>query len=198
MKKFKMVDLFSGTGSASEPMLERGWEVERVDWLLGNDVLDWTPRKGLDLIWASPPCECFSVASISTHWTGGKRAYIPKTNKAILARYVVEETLYLIEKAAPRFWILENPRGVLRKIIGPPTDTTWWCQWGDERAKPTDLWGKIPESILPLPKCHNGATDHAAAPRGARTGTQGRSTPLERSRIPRRFAEALAEAVENG
>lgn len=193
---YRMVDLFSGTGSASEPMLERGWEVERIDLLLGKDVRTWEPRKELDLIWASPPCECFSVASISTHWTGGWRAYEPKTKRAEQAIELIYITLEKIKESNPRYWIMENPRGVLRKIIGPPTDTTWWCQWGDERAKPTDLWGNIPKSMLPLPKCHNGAKDHTPAPRGARTGTQGRVNALERSRIPRLFIESLANAIE--
>ena len=191
-----MVDLFSGTGSASEPMLKRGWDVERVDILDGKDVRDWTPRHGVDLIWASPPCTTFSVASIGTHWAGGRGAYIPKTLECTLQLGLVRQTLGKIEESAPRFWILENPRGVLRKIIGLPTDTTWWCQWGDERAKPTDLWGRIPLSMLPLPKCKNGNTDHAAAPRGAKTGTQGRHSPLDRARIPQAFAERLALAVE--
>lgn len=32
-----------------------------------------------DFIWASPPCETFSVASLGHHWMGGKGAYVPKT-----------------------------------------------------------------------------------------------------------------------
>jgi len=191
-----MVDLFSGTGSASEPMARRGWYVERVDILEGRDVRRWIPRKGIDLIWASPPCEAFSVASIGTHWSGGRRAYVPATLKAEDAIALVRTTFDKIAAAAPRFWIVENPRCVLRKIIGPPTiGTTWWCQWGDERAKPTDLWGRIPASMLPLPICRNGGTDHARAPRGAKTGTQGRRG-MDRGRIPEGFATALADAVE--
>jgi hypothetical protein len=34
-----------------------------------------------DIIWASPPCTGFSVAAIGHHWSGGKGAYIPKTEE---------------------------------------------------------------------------------------------------------------------
>ncbi len=193
---FSMADLFSGSGSASEPMVRRGWYVERVDIMDGKDVRLWEPRRTFDLIWASPPCETFSVASFGTHWTGGRRAYIPATMKASEAIDLVRTTFKTIQGSDCRYWVVENPRGMLQKVIGPPTiGTTWWCRWGDERAKPTDLWGRIPLSMLPLPRCHNGCPDHAEARRGAKTGTQGRKG-IDRSRIPERFARALAIAIE--
>ena len=49
-------------------------------------------------------------------------------------------------------------------------------------ALPTDIWTNLDEWI---PKtCRNGNTDHAAAPRGAKTGTQGRNGATERGRVP--------------
>ena len=191
-----MADLFSGTGSASEPFLRRGWDVERVDIMDGKDVRDWIPSEKFAFVWASPPCESFSVASFGTHWAGGKKAYVPATKQAEDAIDLVRITLDKIRACSPAFWTVENPRGMLRKIIGAPTiGTTWWCQWGDERAKPTDLWGRIPDSMLPLPTCKNGNPDHASAPRGAKTGTQGRKG-LDRARIPERFARTLAIEIE--
>lgn len=191
-----MADLFAGTGSASEPMVRRGWEVERIELLQGGDVRTWAPTGHYDLIWASPPCECFSVASMGTHWVGGPLVYRPADDETRAAVDLVRTTLAKIALAAPTYWAVENPTGHLRNVIGRPTiGTTWWCQWEDERAKPTDLWGRIPRSMLPLPTCRNGEGDHAAAPRGSKSGTQGRAG-ADRGRIPRAFAEALAVAVE--
>lgn len=192
---YRMADLFSGTRSVSNVFKRRGWDVETVDIIDGQDVRTWVPSGHYDFIWASPPCETFSVASIGTHWTGGLRAYVPATGAAKLGIELVHVTFAKVRLARPYFYLVENPRGVLRKIIGQPVDTTWWCQWVDERAKPTDLWGVPPPGLLPLPKCHNGATDHAEAHRGAKTGTQGRKG-LDRARIPERFTERLIDELE--
>src|SRR5438046_2935077 len=54
---FRMFDLFSGTRSASQPFSARGWHVETVDILDGEDVRDWYPDGNYDFGWASPPCE---------------------------------------------------------------------------------------------------------------------------------------------
>lgn len=198
------VDLFSGLGGFSQAMVDRGWEVVRVDNDakfepdICADVRDLTADDfpgDVDLVVASPPCGCFSVASISSHWTGGKKAYIPKTKNATEAIELVRRTLELIGEMNPRFWVLENPRGVLRKIIGMPKGTITYCQYGERRMKPTDLWGEIPNSFE-FKKCKNGMPCHDRAPRGAKTGTQGIKTSEERAKIPYKLSEALADAVE--
>lgn len=177
----------------------RGWEAETVDLIDGQDVRDWEPIGHYDLIWASPPCELFSVAGHFKHWTMEHGVLTPRDQRAIDALDLLYMTRKKMLDSKSQFAFIENPRGLMRKaILFSEPETTWWCQWGDERAKPTDIWALRgwPSGITPLPICHNGANDHARAPRGAKTGTQGRKGVLERSRIPVAFTTRLAECIE--
>ena len=72
--------------------------------------------------------------------------------------------------------------------------TVWYCQYGDDRAKPTDIWTNS-KTWIPRPECHNYKYDkqgniinkhchHESARRGAKTGTQGKNGHYERSKIP--------------
>lgn len=139
-----------------------------------------------DIIWASPPCTTFSVASIGHHWQGGARAYIPKTEDAVVGKAIAMKTVEIIRHFNPRFFFIENPRGLLRKMDfmqDMKRHTVTYCQYGDSRMKPTDIWTNS-EAWTPRPMCKNGAPCHEAAPRGARTGTQGQSGAYDRSKIP--------------
>jgi len=194
-----MVDLFAGDLTASAAMRKRGWDVVSVDLLWGDDVMKWKwDRRPVDLLWASPPCEKFSVAGHFKHFRYfGDRAF-PIDDEGQYALRLVERAFQIRRQMRPKFFVLENPRGLLRKLIGPPTATTWYCQFGDERAKPTDLWmipQDGPDGFLPLPTCRNRATDHATAPRGAKTGTQGRKG-IARAAVPYDLSERLCLAVE--
>ncbi len=172
-----------------------------------DDLFALFPEPRIDAVIASPPCECFSVASIGHHWTGGSRAYEPKTERAVIAMELVRHTVKLIMQSHARFWWVENPRGVLRKLdIIPETwdhCEVWYCKYGDKRAKPTDLWGRWPHSFWRSTQgrtCYNGATakgdcHHEPAPRGSRTGTQGPLSYLERSAIPMRLASDVMESL---
>lgn len=190
-----MLELFAGSKSIGKQAEKLGMNVyssdindfEGIDYVVNILEFDVTkvPFKP-DIIWASPPCTSFSVASIGHHWTGGKGAYIPKTDGARLGLELVKKTIEIIEYFQPTFWFMENPRGVLRKlpvVQGLPRKTVTYCQYGDERMKPTDIWTN---SIIwePRPMCKNGDPCHVSAPRGSRTGTQGRSNAYERSKIP--------------
>ncbi len=178
-----ILELFSGTESFSKVARERGHETFTVDMDrsfnpdLCIDILDFNismlPRKfkNPDVIWASPPCTTFSVASIRHYWENGK----PKNEKALLGIRIVAKTIGIISTLNPKFYVLENPRGMLRKQTMmdflKKRDTVTYCQYGLSTQKPTDLWNNL--SWIPRPMCKPGADCHERASRGARAGVQG-------------------------
>ena len=204
-------DFFSGTGSSTEGFRESGHTVvtfeldtrfecsEQVDIMeLQADYL--LSKYGQpDFIWASPPCTAFSVASIGHHWDNSTGVPRPKTEAASYNQKLVEHTRDLIKQLQPRAgFLIENPRGMLRKlpaVAGLDRVTITYCQYGDTRQKPTDLWGEVP-NWNPRPLCQPGASCHEAAPRGSRTGTQGLKNAQERSRIAPELSRELCEALE--
>ena len=135
-----------------------------------KDITEIKPsdfNDGFDLIWASPPCDRFTVAQIGRYWEKLEETYLPRNKEVIDRIELVYHTLYLIEELSPSYWFLENPRGLLRKLIGKPQGTVTFCQYGDNRMKPTDLWGKHPESFG-YKSCSNGDDCHESSPRGSK------------------------------
>lgn len=203
----KIVELFAGTQSFSKVAREMGHDTFtsdidpnfKTDYTV--DIMDFDVNRvpfEVDVVWASPPCETFSVASLGHHWTGGKGAYIPKTQSCIDGIDRVKKTIELIDSINPTYFIIENPRGVLRKMLfmqGFNRHTVTYCQYGDTRMKPTDIWTNIP-GWDPRPMCKNGAPCHIAAPRGSSTGTQGIKTYKDRSRVPEELCKEILEHLE--
>lgn len=164
-----------------------------------------------DFVWASPPCTAFSVAAMGKNWekVPGKKAIArAKTAKATLGMAIAEHTFALVDAYRDlhpaTLYVIENPVGALRvmpfTIERRDRDTTWYCQWGDvpegeilPRAKPTDLWNNL---VGPWPACRQGSTDHLAAPRGAKTGTQGLKNAASRSLVPYLLSKAACFAGE--
>jgi hypothetical protein len=190
----KVLDLFAGSRSFSKIAQQMGMEtftsdinafdgIDYVTDILEFDVnkLPWKP----DIIWASPPCTCFSVASIGRNWALPDRT--PKTPGALQAITIVQKTVDIIKQLDPHFFFIENPRGMLRTLPVlshiPFLQTVTYCQYGDTRMKPTDIWTNSTQ-WLPRPACNNGDPCHTAAPRGSATGTQGLKNAYERSKVP--------------
>ena len=110
----------------------------------------------------------------------------------------VLKTLELIKELKPKYWFIENPRGVLRKMAfmdGLHRNTVTYCQYGDIRMKPTDIWTNLID-WKPKPMCKNGDSCHVSAPRGARTGTQGLKGAKERGVIPEKIFYEIFKAIE--
>jgi hypothetical protein len=203
-------DLFSGTGSATQAFKEAQQKVytfELDTYFAADenvDVFDLTVdylREVYgqpDFVWASPPCTAFSVASMGHHWQSGGLNPVPKTQAAIESQELVAHTRKLLEGLNPQFgFLLENPRGMLRKlpvVKDLQRQSVTYCQYGDTRMKPTDLWGVVP-NWTPRPMCKNGAPCHEAAPRGSKTGTQGLKGSKERSRVPYALGVELLQAM---
>jgi hypothetical protein len=129
-------------------------------------------REQPDVILASPPCEAFSVMTIGRNWT---LDHEPKTEKAALAIELVRATMLTIGRLRPLYWVMENPRAKLRRLMPDGIDrvTVTYCQYGEPYMKPTDLWGGFPPSWSPRPMCRPKSPCHASAARGSRTGIQG-------------------------
>ncbi len=75
-----------------------------------------------------------------------------------------------------------------------PKKTVTYCQYGDNRMKPTDIWTNC-TNWNPKPPCNNGDKCHESAPRGARTGTQGIDGAVNRSVIPELLVSEILFAV---
>ena len=187
----RTLELFCGTKSFSKIAEELGHTTHTVDiepeFVPDEccDIRKWEPITNVDVLWASPPCQGFSVAAIGKNWN---RDHTPKTDSARLAMELVQTTLDLIEEIKPKYWLIENPRGKLRRMpfMEPfRRVTVSYCQYGDTRMKPTDIWTNVPEGIWkPRPMCRNGDPCHERALRGAKTGTQGIKGARDRGMIP--------------
>lgn len=192
----KVLELFAGSRSIGKACEELGYEVYSsdinpfpdIDYV--TDIRDFDVDKVPfvpDIIWASPPCTYFSVASIGKHWN---KDNTPKSDNAMLGVEIVSATLYIInvfKSMNPNLiWYMENPRGKLRKLSvvdGLHRNTVTYCQYGDTRMKPTDIWTNN-LNWKPRAMCKNGMSCHVSAPRGSQTGTQGMKGNYERSKIP--------------
>jgi hypothetical protein len=132
------------------------------------------------------------------HWTGGKNAYVPKSEACILGLRIMAKTKGIILQLKPKIWAVENPRGVMRKKIGWENyrKTITYCQYGAGYMKPTDIWTNS-KYWVPRPECKNGDPCHEAAPRGAKTGSQGLADAKSRGVIPPALCESFVIAWED-
>ena len=144
-------------------------------------------------------CTAFSVASIGTHWTGGWRAYKPKTETAKTGLALMQKTIDIFNWFPNAKWTMENPRGLMRKMKSMQSlkrHTITFCQYGETRMKPTDVWTNLTDTEwTPRPICKNGDPCHERAPRGSKTGTQGLKNAYLRGALPPQFCDEIAEAA---
>ena len=210
----KVLELFAGTRSVSKAFEKRKHQTYSIEWnkdfeniSLYEDINKVTVEDIIklcngvpDVIWASPDCTTYSIAGISHHRKKNSEngslepiseyaKFCDKTNK-----YVLE----LIRQLNPKVYFIENPRGGLRKMAfmkDLKRYTVTYCQYGDFRMKPTDIWTNHPNPKFKKP-CRNGDKCHEPAPRGSRTGTQGLKNNKERSVIPEQLCNHIVDICE--
>ena len=198
MTTWNVLDLFAGLGGFSQAFEESPrWDVTTVeidpsfDPDVTADVFDLRPSDfdaEYDVVLASPPCTEFSPAQNlnGEHDPDGD------------AIGLVYHTLGIIHGIDPEYWVMENPRGRLRSVIGRPRQTVTYCQYGEERMKPTDLWGAHPPGFIGRScdygdRCHINTREGSNAARDA-----GYDTAAKRSKVPYELSEAIRDACEDG
>lgn len=209
----KVLELFAGTRSISKAFEARGHETYSVEWdkdfeniTLHEDINNLTAEMVIemcggrpDVIWASPDCTTYSIAAISHHRIREENGNLaPKSEYAQFCDKTNIHVLDLIIELKPKYWFIENPRGGMRKMDFMkylPRYTVTYCQYGDTRMKPTDIWTNHPDPRF-KPMCRNGDSCHERAPRGAKAGTQGLKTKRERAVVPKGLCEHIVRICE--
>ena len=213
----KVLELFAGTRCIGKAFEKKSHEVYSLEWDKQHKDIDWyvdigaitvndvIERFGVpDIVWASPDCSSYSIAAISHHRRKDENGNLsPVSDYAKFCDNVNKNVLKLINdllKINPNLlYFIENPRGGLRKMSfmkDIPRYTITYCQYGDDRMKPTDIWTNYLNPNF-KPMCKNGDSCHVPAPRGSKTGTQGRKGKVERSLIPSEFCNYVVHICEN-
>lgn len=148
-------------------------------------------------LWFSPDCSSWSIAACSHHRKYIDGVLMAKSEKAKIANLLLKKVHEVISWFPNAIWFIENPRGLMRKdpsMQNLPRHTVTYCQYGDTRMKPTDIWTNS-TTWKPRPMCKNGGGCHESAPRGAKTGTQGRKGSYERSKLPPALCKEIVESL---
>ena len=205
----KVLELFAGSRSIGKVADDLGVEVFSIDIeafdgidlvadieFLTVENLPWVP----DLVIAGVPCTSYSICGIRHH----RKNLKPTSEFAVKSDRLVKAVLQLVADLGCPYFI-ENPRGLLRKMDFMQFSerrTIWYCQYGDHRAKPTDLFSNDFYGMFnlngwqPRNECHNGNNfcHHDKQPRSykrrkelglEKCGTSGMSGSFERSMYPR-------------
>ena len=210
----KLLELFAGSRSIGNQADKLGMKVFSCDWTAYENIDFVGDIEDLDskdipfipnIVWASPDCTTYSIAAISHHRDNGK----PKSEYAVKCDSVNKHFLnlirYYLELNPDLVYFIENPRGYFRKMdfvnnfideTGGKRETVWYCQYGDDRAKPTDIFTNS-KYWIPKPQCKNGNPNcnHERAPRGSKTGTQGKRDSYNRSKIPNELCQEILQSI---
>jgi hypothetical protein len=188
----RVLDLFCGTKSLKPIIESKGWEyigldIEKIhNPEICIDFLEWDYKTiKPDIIWASPDCSCYSLASGNKHFNAD---HTPKTKKAEIHLKILKKLKecinYHLEQNKNLIYFIENPTARMSWFIDEyPRYDVSYCKYGCDRMKPTTIWTNK-KGFKPK-KCKNNNPDcnHIRAPRGSKTGTQ--AIPKhERYRIP--------------
>jgi site-specific DNA-cytosine methylase len=205
----RSLELFSGTGSISKVLRERGWSTITLDLDpkanpdILTDIREWNftefPPDYFDFIWASPVCTHYSVARTTA-----------KTPRDLeWADSLVKAALRIIGYFNPsKGWVLENPAtGMLKSRpfmrFLPVLTEQDYCQWNSAEhpyQKRTRFWGVLPRE-LPSRRCNKNCP-YADGKRHFKTAQLGpgppTDTPFPRSQLyslPPLLCEAFADLL---
>jgi hypothetical protein len=155
----RLLSLFDGTGSITQPFREAGWEVQSLDVdgrfgaTIVQDILQWDySTMGLfDVIISGVPCEQYSQART----TGGPRNYALADS---LAKKQWDIIKHFLEKNPLLCYFIENPafsqlwKRECAKEFADPSIILDYCCYGSEYRKRTRF--ATNSNFIPRPLCN--------------------------------------------
>ena len=202
--KKTMLFLFEESGKASQPYVDAGYTVYSLDAKNGVDIDDidvdvlYDHIENPDDVYgvvAFCPCTAFSSASNARSFPE-----MDKDGRTEAAKQLVFNTLDVIEKTRPQFWMIENPRGsrIGQSMaatkrnpdqekwsttgLGKPALNFSHYHYGNDFNKPTSLWGNF-NTDLPTANLGSSKKGTANTP-----GSKTAKTKMDRSATPEGFA----------
>lgn len=178
-RRLVWLDLCSGLGGASQPAVDRGWRVIRVDIdprFKPDIVADVRALPPLimqpDVLWVSPPC--IEFARLAMPWQRKRHPKLVETGPDLS---IAKAARAAIDFFKPRWWVIENTihsRKWLIPLLGHPT----------HNAGGHYFWAHIP-TLLP---------DVQRKPKESYWPSEDRQAL--RAKIPYEIGEAICRAVE--
>ena len=159
----KLLELFKGTGSIGKVAKKMGMSVisldneEKYNPDILTDILKWDYKKYSsdnkyvpNLIWASVPCETFSILGNTAGGHREKGTGKALSDNAKIGDKILKKTMEIINyfksKNKDLNFVIENPRGFMRVqpiLKNLHRETTIYVLYGDKRYKPTDFFSNI-------------------------------------------------------
>lgn len=202
----KLLELFSGKGVISKVARSYGMQTIEVDKRkrtgtcvpdIHIDILKVKNPVALfgkvDIIWASPPCQCWSNAPGTYHFFEGK----PQTESTKYLVKAFHKTCEIISEMSPVLYFIENPRGKLRyykQMIDFLCRTNgmmkevMYSQYGFQSQKPTNIFTNLHSLKL---------DNNAKWGRGAKSPglNINNLTTVQRQEIPRALAHHVISSA---
>lgn len=167
---YNLLELFKGTGSIGKVAHKMNMNIVSLDMVekykpdILIDIMNWdykafykTTKFAPDFIWASPPCNTYSVCVYRLRERNPQTAE-PYSDRAIEGTKVLYKTLEIIlffKNINPNLlYVIENPRGMMRndKIMKTINRTTTkYSAYGDNKKKVTDFFNNLPHGLSLLP-----------------------------------------------
>ncbi len=171
-RRLYLLELFAGTHSVSRALrrsrIARDFEIrllsvdreQKFSPTIVADVNSWRYKDAIDeflrgakrrdmvAIWASPPCQEFSLAK-----NGRPRDLEAGTRTVKSALRIIK----YVEANFPArsFWFVENPVGLLQyqafmQKYNRYLNATCYCKFGFPIKKPTSIWSNVEDLALPM------------------------------------------------
>jgi site-specific DNA-cytosine methylase len=153
----KLLELFSGNKSISKVFKEKDNTCEVISLDIEKklnpdiciDIINWDytiyPESYFDIIWASPDCRSWSVAGHGIHRKLPTLG--PLTQTAVIGDLLIYKTLEIINYFKPKYWFIENPRGLLRHFpimqTLPHCHLVYYGNYNYPMLKATNIWSNI-------------------------------------------------------